>query len=394
MDSEKSRLFYLITYPRVASNLLVKILSIQNQPNVISNNLSGYFFLPAFLYAQQNKLRLKHVDQWSLEEKLQMRLIYQDGFDKLQAFVDRAEHENKILFVKEHADFMADPAKLSQFAWSHHAVNESAWSIQVPSSYGWQPAYSPLNDTILPDSFLRKWHPIFLIRHPALVFPSYYRAIIDNEGRDVAAARKEPLNMVMTMRWSRRLYELYTTLHPTDNPWPIIIDAEDIINSPQVIYQLCTLMGLDTTKLQFNWERMPEEERERMAKVATPVVARFMSTIWASEGIDKSKTPRSEYVNVDAEAVKWREEFGEADGCRLEKWVRSALPDYEFMRQKKLRTETGEKETEDKQAKEKESEEEQVEEKGEREILAPKRISRSKQFYLLLRSLLCVHSSM
>ena len=41
-------------------------------------------------------------------------------------------------------------------------------------------------------------------------------------------------------------------------------------------------------------------------------------------------------VDIDVEAAKWREEFGETAGDRLETNVREAMSDYEYMRSKRL----------------------------------------------------------
>ncbi|KAL9107268.1 MAG: hypothetical protein Q9227_007809 [Pyrenula ochraceoflavens] len=393
MDPQQGRLFYLITYPRVASNLLVKILSVHDQPDVITNDVGGgYFFLPAFLLGQKHKLRDKQIDEWSAEEKDQMKSAYQEAVDKLESFVQRAKTENKVLFVKEHAEFMADPTKLSGFAWENHP-NEPAWRLQLPQAYGSPPSHSSLNDTLLPDDFLRQWRPVFLIRHPALVFPSLYRAMTDSEGFGAAEEKREPFNMGMTLRWSRRLYDLYTTLLPSSSPWPTVIDADDVINEPQVLIRLCRLMGLDETKMQFSWEQVPESQREHLAKTVSPMVRRMMSTLWASEGIMKDKTPKAEAIDVEVEAAKWRKEFGESEGRQLEEWVRKALPDYEFLRGKRLMPETDTIQDEIQRGASEESKKASEDEAKKLGANAPSKASKSQPLsglYKVLQSLGCM----
>ncbi|KAK4995469.1 hypothetical protein LTR66_004712, partial [Elasticomyces elasticus] len=48
-----------------------------------------------------------------------------------------------------------------------------------------------------------------------------------------------------------------------------------------------------------------------------PVARRMQSTLSASTGIMKGKT--SVDLNIDMEATRWREEFGEREGERMEK---------------------------------------------------------------------------
>lgn len=62
---------------------------------------------------------------------------------------------------------------------------------------------------------------------------------------------------------------------------------------------------------------------------------RMLSAISASSGIITGKT--SINLDIDTEAKKWKEEFGEQEGEKVERMVRAAMPDYEFMKAKRLR---------------------------------------------------------
>lgn len=68
----------------------------------------------------------------------------------------------------------------------------------------------------------------------------------------------------------------------------------------------------------------------------TKVGQRMLSTISASSGIITGKT----WINLDIDtgAKKWKEEFGEQEGENVERLVRAAMPDYEFMKAKRLRS--------------------------------------------------------
>ncbi|KAI9657996.1 MAG: hypothetical protein M1821_002655 [Bathelium mastoideum] len=344
-DLQQGRLLFLFTYPRVASNLLVKILSIHDQPSVLTNGMGGYFFMPAFVAIAQAKLHDEHIDDWTEEEREKVKSLYQSGFDKMQTLINEARLENKILFVKEHANFMANPAKQSQYIWGRNSIYDVDWAPGLAQPSGFQHQYSPLNDSVLPDSLLHQIHPVFLIRHPALVFPSNFRVSMDKEAASDTRHERETMDITMTMRWTRRLYEFYT--HgptPASNDHhhqPVIIDAHDIITAPrQLLPQLCALTGLDYSKVSFTWQQASHETREGIVKANGPLAAKYLSTIWASEGIMQEKAMHApEEIDISREAKAWREEFGEINARRLEAWVKEAMPDYNYLWERRLKPE-------------------------------------------------------
>jgi hypothetical protein len=59
-----------------------------------------------------------------------------------------------------------------------------------------------------------------------------------------------------------------------------------------------------------------------------------VSTISASCGVVKGNT--AEGLDLVVEASKWREEFGELIGGKMEAWVKGAMDDYEFFKESKL----------------------------------------------------------
>ncbi|MCJ1388320.1 hypothetical protein MMC18_001166 [Xylographa bjoerkii] len=339
MDSNRCRRFYLLTHPRSCSNLLVRILSFGDQPNVAQHNIGqGYFFLPSDQLREELKLQGKNVESWTQNEQDQMKQAYQNCFKELQKHVDVAEAEGKIVFVKEHACFMTEPTALSGFLFGSENLKQAPWTVQVPSTYGTEITRSSLNETVLPDEFLQTWLPTFLIRHPALMFPSHYRTILDNLGVDAAYAEGER-SEIMTLHWTRVLYDWYSqhlakpeSGSTSDTSWPLLLDADDIINNPDVVVRLCEIVGMDSTKLQFEWK---PAKKEYLAQLNNDVSRRMLSTLTASAGIMKEKS--SVDIDISIEAKKWREEFGQSEGEKVEGWVRAAIPDYEYLRAKRLR---------------------------------------------------------
>jgi len=114
--------------------------------------------------------------------------------------------------------------------------------------------------------------------------------------------------------------------------WPIILDADDIMTNPGVVRRYAKIAGLDHSKLKFSWAPADTQELEKVTKEG----ARMRSTLFASAGIVEGKTA-GECIDIGREAIGWRREFGDEEGERIERWVRAAMPDYEYMRAKRLR---------------------------------------------------------
>jgi hypothetical protein len=115
-----------------------------------------------------------------------------------------------------------------------------------------------------------------------------------------------------------------------DAIWPIILDADDIINHPEIVVQLCEIIGLDRTKLRFSWDPATEAELNQMHGLEKVM----LSSIFASSGVMKDKTAID--LDIGVEAEKWRLEFGESQGEEIERCVAAAMPDYEFLRSKQM----------------------------------------------------------
>lgn len=340
MESDRRRQFHLlITYPRSASNLLVRILALEKQPNIVSRQRGGYFFLPAVLLINEMKTRGKHLKEWMQDDRSRMFQTYQNCFNELEELVEKAKAHGKIAYVKEHSYFMTEPTAETRFLFGQSSIQEPPWTVQVPRTYASKVTHSSLNETVLPDEFLHIWLPTFLIRHPALVFPSCYRTVIDNKDLEAPGMEDAELPLMMTLHWTRTLYDWYTqhlseseSRYDGDISWPLVLEADDIMTEPEVLVRYCEIVGMDPEKLQFTWSPASKEE---LAQLPNDIVRRMLSTISASDGIVSGKT--SINLDIDTEAKKWREEFGEREGEKIEKWVRAAMPDYEYMKARRLR---------------------------------------------------------
>ncbi|RJE19231.1 hypothetical protein PHISCL_08438 [Aspergillus sclerotialis] len=345
-QSEQFPPYYLLTYPRTCSNLLVRMLALDEQPKVLPNSeTAGYFFMPNFKLALDQGLWAKHVDELSEEEVTKMKQSQQSCADTFGQHITKARSQGKGVLVKEHATMIPNPVALTKYRYGPDSTAQklSDWSVDPgPEAFNEKMAgvHSDGNVTFLPDRFLRACKPIFLIRSPMAAYPSFYRASVELNFLE----KFDVIQTFLTLHWNRTLYDWYkeqfettTTaqngdVHNDQNAsWPIVLDADDVMTEPGVLLRLCEITGLDATKLRFSWDQADKEKLESMDHIHQ----RMLSSLLASSGIDKSKT--SANLNIETEAKKWKEEFGEEQGTLVEKCVRDAMPDYEYLKSKRLR---------------------------------------------------------
>ena len=204
--------------------------------------------------------------------------------------------------------------------------NHSAWSPR-----------SPLNQTIFPDSYLLRWSPVFLVRHPVRAFESIVRSLSDVFATDERftnapeEAKMALINAQMTLNWSKTLWQFYESKGVPS----LVIDADDLVTHPQAITQtLAEWVGFERHSLQYTWSEA--SDNERAAKEAA--MRRMLSTLDASAGItvDPSKLAKN-VGSVEDHLPKWKNEFGDKMAEKLRRAVEDAMDDYEFLRARRLR---------------------------------------------------------
>ena len=89
------RRLLLVSYPRTASNLLLKILALSDQPNVVANEQGGYFFMKAYTTAAKDSRIYRPGDQWTTEECDEVRSAFQECLNALEDYSSRAEKKRK-----------------------------------------------------------------------------------------------------------------------------------------------------------------------------------------------------------------------------------------------------------------------------------------------------------
>lgn len=262
-----------------------------------------------------------------------MQGCYQQCFNSLLQHIKSAEDQDCSVFVKEHSHLFADPMAQAKHLFGPDTVHEKPWTVQ----YELGSTHSDLNHSVLPDEFLVTFLPTFVIRHPVLVFPSYYRTLIRATSKE-AAAQKTYLSLMLTLKWMRSLYEWYLQQKESllcsgdaGTIWPIVLEADDIISQRGVLARYCSLIGADPEKLCFRWDRVTPEEKAKL----TPLDRLMRSSINDSCGIIEGKT--SIGIDIDEEVAKWKVEFGESPAKQLQALVQIAMPDYEYLKARRLR---------------------------------------------------------
>ncbi|PWY90307.1 hypothetical protein BO94DRAFT_533811 [Aspergillus sclerotioniger CBS 115572] len=334
------RRLLLVSIPRSASNLLLKILDILNQPNVLTNSEAGYFFFPAFIPAMQGGYLDKPMDQWTDAMKQEVKASFNGCVERLEEFSARAEEEKKFMFTKEHAYWFINPAALHEmFTGTEDAKLYEAFRLRVAETYGPQ-SFSPANKTVLPDAYLRSWQLAFIIRHPALAWPSMYRAMAKIS--DIGGMGEKEIRGVwstnMTLRWTRMVYDWALEQGTT----PAILDADDVTHNPLAVTRFCELTGLDKETLKFQWseegtkESGPSvgNESAEALDMRLKINSIMRSTVDSSSGIIKNKTPST--IDLDVEIKSWKAEFGEEVAKLMEKSVLESMPDYEYLKARRV----------------------------------------------------------
>ncbi|PWY77303.1 hypothetical protein BO94DRAFT_196481 [Aspergillus sclerotioniger CBS 115572] len=336
------RRLLLVSVPRTASNLLLKILNIPDQPHTVTTDRGGYFFYDAFVKAVKDGRLTQCPSDWTDDAKTDVQSAFQECFDHLEESCNLAEGEGNTMFAKEHAFWFFNPMASTQAIYGDDKgpYDFSSFRVQVPDAYGSTRTFSPNNQTVFPDEYLRTWTMLFIIRHPAIVFPSFCRAMtkvskigVTNDAIDLGT-----LATNMTLRWTRILFDW--CVEQTGSA-PLLLDAHDVIHNPGAVAKFCRLAGLDPNKLKFEWEKTAQADSGSDDSAAQNSVPQqrdnwdaaksiMLSTLQGSSGVMKDKQPG--VIDIATESKKWRAEFGEEMAMIVEKAVNDAMPDYEYLK--------------------------------------------------------------
>ncbi|KAF2732302.1 hypothetical protein EJ04DRAFT_441266 [Polyplosphaeria fusca] len=323
----------LFTQPRTCSHLLLRILNLPQQPSIYAHPSSGYFFISAMQKRFSDGRIGKYITEWTEEQKVDFRDSMNQSAERVENWIKEVQNAGKGTIFKEHTSWFIDSAWEEKFLRGLHNAEEVDWSsISNNESVGRDTTRTAGNETVLSDDTLKKLRPTFLIRHPALAFPSLAKSSID------VINSADAQFFSLTYHWSRRLYEWYSAnlseeqkqTNREDLQSPIILDADDILE-PALVRKYADAIGLDTSALRFEWEVATQGELEK----ASGLARRMKSTLFASTSVEKGKS--SEGVNIEAETKKWVEEYGQEIADRLAYLVEKAMPDFEWLKERRMR---------------------------------------------------------
>ncbi|KAH7251055.1 hypothetical protein BKA59DRAFT_392699 [Fusarium tricinctum] len=311
---------FLFALNRTCSHVLCRLLS--NQPEWLH---SDYHFKRAFDFARDS-FNWGPLHSVSDQQRQGFESLLQEGFDEIQqermSISSQASSLPCATFLKEHTFYIWEPSKLSQSMWGGPAsppftVHEEG---AAPGS-----ACEKTNPTIFPDSFISSWRPIFLIRHPAMTFESWYRA--EGGARDVDLADKS-WAFYTTYQYSRQLYDWFLSKNPAPGSEPIVIDADDILDKGPTIKRLCVLLGMDENRVLYDWDTIKAPEGAGCREL------KFMSDYWNSTSVDSSKSSRG--LDINAARARWAKDFGAKAADQLWHIVEDSMTDYNYLKSNKL----------------------------------------------------------
>ena len=151
--------FYLLSYPRTASNLLIKILALENQPSLLPNSKSEYFFVKTLPWKLgPAKLGGKAISKWSEDEKVGLKKCFRECTSELVDVCERAEREGKDIFIKEHVIWILNPVAETSWVFGEKEEekgmnDENSWIANDSVAQ----THSTGNETVFSDEFLKTW---------------------------------------------------------------------------------------------------------------------------------------------------------------------------------------------------------------------------------------------
>ncbi|TQV98689.1 hypothetical protein V2A60_007602 [Cordyceps javanica] len=317
---------FLLSSPRTLSNLFLKLLSGQ-----AGWEESTYFVHDAHHYAQH------HFDKCDLESPAEMLQEYlgklRAGYQGMLTARENAHENNHAIFLKSHIIHITSPWQV--YSSFKRGVYPPETFVQLETSLSALPRTNP---TMLSDEMLLSFVPIFIIRHPALVVDSYYRARAFTGAADLLQSTT-PLST--GARLTKALFCWYmaatdarpaaatapeTGPLPGRKAYPIIVDADDILEG-DTMQRLASVIGIDP-------ERIPQQWEARSTGGLEPRKKRFVGDLWESTGIDRSKGSKS--LDLEAKFNSWNESYGLEVGKLLADLANSHMEDYLWLKSRKF----------------------------------------------------------
>ncbi|ESK94830.1 hypothetical protein Moror_14103 [Moniliophthora roreri MCA 2997] len=301
------------------SNLLMRI--IETHPDF---SQLGYSFFSAYYlgperqaaYPREHYVYMQGYENWS--EK-----TYQKGLDDLMLWLKETEEKGKIPVIKNHSNEVAPPTVPRKVIPSRPSVTDTKLDLADPALE--DTSVLPENPTFLPTRFILTFTPIFIVRHPANVAPSYLRAVSSASDKSPSMSiHSEEFATCCAYKNHRSIFDFYRA----QGIEPVVIDGERLVIDTQgVMKKFCERVGLDEAGLKYEWEA-----KQAPAGAANKAIDVFSRTAMRSTGVIKDRASEKP-ININEEVKKWEQEWDTEIAKEMERQVRGAMEDYEYLLQ-------------------------------------------------------------
>ncbi|RFU28970.1 hypothetical protein B7463_g7367, partial [Scytalidium lignicola] len=325
---ENSKPLVLVAHPRSRSSAFERVF-IQNQQNV--NCLHEPFGDAYWLGSERQLGRYDDVRAASGF----IDATYKKVMDNILEWQKTSVSQHKRLFMKEMAFFLFPaPGHLLHIA--------SSFGLDTPE---------PKNPTLLPRSELAKLHFTFLIRHPYLAVPSYYRLSLpgQRERSKVKEFNTDDLGYselrhlfvylleerLIGQSPVRKFGELTNGVHNHDNHFShaegdniCVIDAEDLMKHPdKIISTYCKKTGIPYDPSILQWDKTEDQERAAAVIDRWGVSVYFHKAVLTSTGLGAKNQG-----NSDHPYYSWVREFGVEGANKVKEAAELQMDDYNYLR--------------------------------------------------------------
>ncbi|KAM3483287.1 hypothetical protein MY8738_003362 [Beauveria namnaoensis] len=178
------------------------------------------------------------------------------GHKELLAARKNAHENGRAFFTKSHIVELVNPSLF--FAGLQSDASPSTVSVELQTLLS---SASRTNPTLLSDETLLSFVPLFLIRHPALVVDSWYRA----KGHPPVVVLRESLLVPYSVgvQLTRALFDWYTVAAASSSvsataactnmllgrkSYPIVVDADDLLQG-DTVQRLARTIGMDPAQI-------------------------------------------------------------------------------------------------------------------------------------------------
>ncbi|EEB91856.1 hypothetical protein MPER_09720, partial [Moniliophthora perniciosa FA553] len=236
-STTQPRRLYLFSHPRTMSNLLMRIL--ETHPDLSQRSYS--FFSAYFIGPERQAAPPREVYSYMPGYNEWEKKTYQKGLEECMEFIRGAEEKGKLPLLKDHANEFTSPTIPLDSMPPRPTVTDLR--LDLPTTASAETSDIP-NPTFLPSRFLLTFTPIFIIRHPANVAPSFLRATSSTTKSPEFPTCCAYKNQVM-------IFDFYRS----QGVEPVVIDGGRLVSdAKRVMEEMCRRVGLDESVLKYEWE--------------------------------------------------------------------------------------------------------------------------------------------